>query len=214
MPFQSQVVSPLSTSTWASPPTAIVLHATAGATARSSIDHLRSEGLSYHCIIARDGSDAASTAKSNGTDPIVYFCVPFANRAAHVGSNIPLPHSGGRIANRCAIGIALANRQTGESYTPGQLAVLSEIIDLVKRECPSVTVLTTHAVIQPWNRRDPVGIDGAALARHHRLEWFAPTEQVIASFKPGRLRRPAGVNPGHSRPASVNPGRQRRPESV
>ncbi|MDP3194751.1 peptidoglycan recognition family protein [Tabrizicola sp.] len=133
MAFSTVTVTPqLTTSVWAAPPTAIVLHATAGSTARSSIDHLRSVGLGYHVIIARDGRDTAKTINADGSDPIVYFCTPFANRAAHVGSNVPIEGGGGRIANRCAIGISLANRQNGEAYTAKQIAVLSEIIEHVK----------------------------------------------------------------------------------
>lgn len=175
---------PLSTSVWAAPATAIVLHATAGGTARSSIDHLRSVSLGYHIIIARDGKDSGSSAISDSTDPIVYFCVPLTNRAAHVGSNIPFPNSGNRIANRCAIGISLANRQNGEAYTPKQISVLSEIIDIVRAKLPSITHLATHAVIQPWNRRDPVNVSGSALASKHGLKWFAPTASEIAKFTP------------------------------
>lgn len=190
MAFSAVNVTPsLSTSVWSAPPTAIVLHATAGSTARSSVDHLRSIGLGYHIIIARDGRDTAKTINSDGSDPIVYFCVPLENRAAHVGSNIPFEGGGGRIASRCAIGISLANRQNGEAYTAKQITVLSEIIDLVKSKAPGITHLTTHAVIQPWNRVDPKGIDGMALARQHGLHWFQPTQAAINQFTPGRQRR-------------------------
>lgn len=190
MAFASvKVTPPLTTSVWAAPPTAIVLHATAGSTARSSIDHLRSIGLGYHIIIARDGRDTAKSVNSDGSDPIVYFCTPLENRAAHVGSNVPIEGGGGRIANRCAIGISLANRQNGEAYTPKQIAVLSEIIDHVKAKLPTVTHLTTHAVIQPWNRVDPLQINGKSLAEKHGLKWFQPTAAVITQFTPGRQGR-------------------------
>lgn len=180
------VTPPLSIANWSAPPTIIVLHATAGATARSSVDHLRSVGLSYHFIIARDGKDTASTANADGSDPIVFLCVPVVNRAAHVGSMIPMPASGGRIANRCAVGISLANRQNGEAYTAKQLTVLDEIIALAKQQAPTITHLTTHAVIQPWNRSDPLGVDGAQVAARHNLTWFQPTAQQIAQFKPSK----------------------------
>jgi len=185
MAFASVIVTPpLTTSVWAAPPTAIVLHATAGSTARSSVDHLRSVGLGYHFIIARDGKDTAKSVNADGSDPIVYFCTPIENRAAHVGSNVPIEGSGGRIANRCAIGISLANRQNGEAYTAKQLSVLSEIIEAVKAKLPTVTHLMTHAVIQPWNRSDPVQVDGKALATKHGLIWFQPSAAMIDQFKP------------------------------
>lgn len=175
---------PLSTSTWAAPPTAIVLHATAGGTARSSIDHLRSVGLSYHFIIARDGKDSGNGSASDGTDPLVFFCVPTSHRAAHVGSNIPFPNSNNRIANRCSIGISLANRQNGEAYAQKQISVLSEMIALMKSQFPTIRHLTTHAVIQPWNRRDPMAINGEDVAKKHGLTWFAPDQATIKKYTP------------------------------
>lgn len=186
---KNEIVPPLLDSDWSAPPTMIVLHATAGGTARSSIDHLRSVRLGYHFIIARDGKDAGKTATSDGTDPIVFFCIPTVNRAAHVGSTIPMPDSGGRIANRCAIGISLANLQNGEAYTPKQLTVLDEIIALVQQECPKVTHLTTHTKIQPWNRADPKGIDGPAVARRHGLRFFEPTQAQIEAHRPPKTHR-------------------------
>lgn len=190
MAFTPIVVSPpLTTSVWAAPPTAIVLHATAGSTARSSVDHLRSVGLGYHFIIARDGRDTAKSVNADGSDPVVFVCTSLENRAAHVGSNVPIPGSGGRIANRCSIGISLANRQNGETYPARQIAVLSEIIELVKVQLPTVTHLTTHAVIQPWNRADPLQINGKALAERHGLTWFQPSAAVITQFTPGRQGR-------------------------
>src|SRR4029077_9290701 len=91
-------------------PTLIVVHATAGATARSSIDHLRGVGLSYHFIITRDGRDSAKVSTSDGTEPIVFACVPVARHAFHVGSTIPAPSGQGGI-NKTSVGISLANIQ-------------------------------------------------------------------------------------------------------
>lgn len=185
MAYKRLVVTPaLSEATWKAAPTMIVLHATAGSTGRSSVDHLRSVGLSYHFIIARDGKDTAKTANADGSDPIVFFCVPTGLRAAHVGSKIIMPGSGNRIANRCAIGISLANRQNGEGYTPKQLSVMDEIITLIKNEQPTVTHLTTHAVIQPWNRSDPKNVDGSAVAASHGLTWFQPSAALLAGATP------------------------------
>jgi N-acetyl-anhydromuramyl-L-alanine amidase AmpD len=178
------VTPPLSTSVWADSPTAIVLHATAGATGRSSVDFLRSVGLSYHYIIARDSKDTASSLSAEGTIPVVYACVPLSCRAAHVGSIIPFPDSNGRIANRCAIGVSLANRQNGETYPEKQLEALSPLITAIVEAVPTIKTLTTHAVIQPWNRRDPLAVDGPALAAEHGLSWFEPTAAEIEQYTP------------------------------
>lgn len=180
---------PLSTRKRPQPPTIIVLHATAGATARSSIDHLRGVGLSYHYIIARDGPDSASTAKADGSEPTVFHCTDEVHRASHVGSTVPPPAGSGSF-NDLAVGISLANRQTGEGYPAKQLAALDEVIKEVKKNAPTVKHLTTHAVIQPWNRSDPLKIDGKAIAAKHGLTWFQPDAATIAKHTPKKTNKP------------------------
>lgn len=185
----SKLNPPLSTRKRPQPPTIIVLHATAGATASSSIDHLRSEGLGYHYIIARDGADSASTAKSNGSDAMVFHCVDEVHRASNVGSTVPPPAGSGSF-NDLSVGISLANRQTGEGYTPKQIAALHAVIAQVKKNAPTITHLTTHAVIQPWNRVDPLEINGKDVARQHGLVWFEPDAPTIAKHKPTKTKKP------------------------
>ena len=182
------VQPPLSTSIRPADPTIIVLHATAGSTARSSIDHLRSIGLSYHFIIARDGKDSASTIKSDGTEPIVFQLAEPKFRVSHAGSTIPMP--GGHSANRIGVGISLANRQNGEDYTAKQLATLDEVIAYVLQQLPTIRHLTTHAVIQPWDRADPKNIDARALAKKHGLTWFEPTPNQIKDHTPKKTKLP------------------------
>jgi N-acetyl-anhydromuramyl-L-alanine amidase AmpD len=184
-----KVSPPLSTRARPQKPTIIVLHATAGATGTSSIDHLRGEGLSYHYIIARDGRDSASTAKSDGSEPIVYHCTEEKFRASHVGSKVPPPVGSGSF-NDLGVGISLTNRQNGEAYTPKQLVALDAVIAAVKVNAPTVTHLTTHAVIQPWNRSDPLQIDGKAVAKKHGLTWFEPDQATIAKHDPGKMKKP------------------------
>jgi len=177
--------TPLASRTRPIKPTLIVLHATAGATARSSIDHLRGVGLSYHYIVARDGRDTAKSANSDGSDPIVFHCVDGKRHAFHVGSTIPAPSGEGGIA-KTSIGISLANIQSraGESYPAKQLAALDDLIASLKPQFPTLKWLTTHAVVQPWNRADPTRIDGKALARKHGLIWWEPTAAQIREHTP------------------------------
>jgi len=169
------------------PPELIVLHATAGATARSSIQHLRSVGLSYHAIIARDGRDSAKSENADGSAALVFACVPVDAAAFHVGSTIPAPS--GRRINTASIGIALANIQrkaSPEPYTQAQLAALDALIAALRADLPSLAWLTTHATVQPWNRSDPLGMDGRALAARHGLQFFAPSAATIAAHTPPR----------------------------
>jgi N-acetyl-anhydromuramyl-L-alanine amidase AmpD len=166
-------------------PVLIVLHATAGATAKSSINHLRSVGLSYHYIITRDARDSAKSATAENTEPIIFQCVPNEGHAFHVGSTIPAP--GGRGINKSSIGISLANIQTQsnpEPYPAKQIAALNELLAHLKSKMPSLKFLTTHAVVQPWNRADPFRINGRQLAERFGFTFFQPTPQQIQQHRP------------------------------
>jgi N-acetyl-anhydromuramyl-L-alanine amidase AmpD len=170
----------------ANQPTLVVLHATAGATAQSSIDHLRGVGLSYHYIIPRDGRDSARPNASDGTEPFVFHCVPNSKHAFHVGSTVPPPEGSGGI-NKNSIGISLANIQrkaNPEDYPRKQREVLDALLQLLRQQVPSLRFLTTHAVVQPWNRGDPLRIDGQAVAERSGLQWWKPTRQQILDHTP------------------------------
>lgn len=167
-------------------PTLVVLHATAGSTARSSINHLRGVGLSYHYIITRDARDSATSAGAQNTTPIIWQCVPVQHHAFHVGSTIPPPSGTGGI-NKNSVGISLANiqrRNNPEPYPALQLQALDELLAHLRTEHPTLVHLTTHAVVQPWNRADPLGIQGPSLARRHGYQWFQPTAQQINQHRP------------------------------
>lgn len=168
------------------PPSLIVLHATAGATAASSIAHLQGVGLSYHIIIARDGKDAKNSALADGSEPKVFACVPLDRVAFHVGSTIPVPGAAGGINNN-SVGISLANLQrttTPEPYPPAQLQALEQAIADALASQPSIRLITTHAIVQPWNRADPRDIDVDAIAARHGLQVWRPTAEQVKAHKP------------------------------
>ena len=174
-------------------PTLLILHATAGASARSSIDYLRTNGNAYHFIIGRDTDDSDWTYKSNGTECTVFQCVRYHHRGTHVSTKIPVPGTNGGHINDHSIAISLANLQAHvtndpasgpEAYTAQQMLALNELITLVKAEVPTLKYLTTHAVVQPWNRADPVRIDGPALAARYGFTWWKPTAAEIKKYKP------------------------------
>ncbi|WP_035613543.1 peptidoglycan recognition family protein [Haloferula sp. BvORR071] len=164
-------------------PSLVVLHATAGASAQSSIEHLRSVGLSYHYIIARDGRDAKWTKESDASQPLIFHCVQDEREAFHVGSTIPAPSGEGRI-NKCSIGVSLANLQSGEAYTPGQLQDLKALLLHLKQAHPTLRYLTKHALVQPWNREDPLHVDAESLARDCGYELWVPTKKEIQEHRP------------------------------
>ena len=166
-------------------PELIVLHATAGSTARSSIDHLRTVGLSYHYIITRDAKDSSKSENAQDTEPIIHHCVPNTAQAFHVSSTIPAP--GGLRINKAAIGISLANIQritNPEPYPAKQLVALEELLAHLKSTVPSLKFLTTHAVVQPWSRADPRNINGEELAARHEYEFWRPTAEQIQTHTP------------------------------
>jgi len=166
-------------------PGLIVLHATAGSTASSSISHLRGVGLSYHYIITRDARDSSKTVNADNTEPIIHQCVPNSGHAFHVGSTIPAPAGLG--INKSSIGISLANIQrriNPEPYTDKQIVALQELLQHLKKAVPSLRFLTVHAAVQPWNRADPLHIDGPQLAQRHGFEFWQPSAELIEKHKP------------------------------
>lgn len=174
-------------------PTLLILHATAGASADSSIEYLRKKGNAYHFIIARDKKDARWSHESDGTECVVFQCVRYHHWGRHVSSKIPVPDTKSGDINDYSIAISLANLQARapgaptagpEAYTTQQMLALNELIMLVKKEVPTLKYLTTHAVVQPWNRADPTRIDGPATAEKHGLTWWKPTAKQIADYKP------------------------------
>lgn len=167
-------------------PTLLLLHATAGGSAASSIHHLRRSKLSYHYIVARDGKDSASAELADRSDPLVFHCVPVAAHAFHCSSLIPPPLGDGTIAKN-SIGVSLANLQRAsrpEPYSPLQLKALDELIQRLMAETPSLLYLSTHAAVQPWNRVDPLGLDAKAIAARHALRWWEPSEEQVRSYSP------------------------------
>jgi len=174
-------------------PTVLILHATAGASARSSINYLRTRGNAYHYIIARDSRDSDWTYRHDGSDVVVYHCVQHQHRGTHVSSTIPVPGTNGGGINDYSIAVSLANYQAHvpgdphagrEEYPAYQLLALNELVGRLKEEVPSLVYLTTHAVVQPWNRADPIGVDAPDLARRWGYTWWQPTAAEIRRYRP------------------------------
>jgi hypothetical protein len=173
-------------------PTLLILHATAGASAQSSIDYLRTKGNAYHFIIARDSKDSPWTYQADGSESVIYQCVRYQHRARHVSSAIPVPGTKDGHINDYSIAVSLANFQGKvkqdplpgpEEYTDQLMLALNGLLTLIKQDVPSITHLTTHAVVQPWNRADPVRIDGKAIAERFDWEWWQPSPAVVAKHR-------------------------------
>lgn len=112
------------------PLTGIILHHTAGGTAESSIDFLRTIGLSYHYVPARDGR--------------VFKCVPISGRAFHAGVSVG---KFGSDVNSQTIGISFANLGDGETYPPVQIQAAHELIDAILSVHKEIDWISTHRLI-------------------------------------------------------------------
>jgi N-acetylmuramoyl-L-alanine amidase len=150
----------------------VVIHYTAGASARSSINYWKTKaakGASAHVVIDRDGT--------------IIQCRPFNRTAGHAGvSRWRDPKTGTLYdgLNDCSIGIELANagddaklarkwsklplvsaahRNGGpvkdwEAYSPAQLAAVTKLVQaLVKRY--RLDDITGHDCIAPDRKADP-----------------------------------------------------------
>lgn len=173
-------------------PKLLVLHATAGASAKSTIDYLRNKGTSYHFIIARDSRDSPWSYMAEPTEALVYQCVRYHHKASHVSSTIPVPGSSGSI-NENSIGISLANYQGSvkndpagglEEYTGQQILALNALLALVHEEVPSIQMITCHADVQPWSRSDPIGIDVSSYVERFGWVYWKPTSSELERHRP------------------------------
>ena len=121
------------------PITTIVLHATAGKSASSSIAWLRKIKLSYHYIIERDGT--------------VFKCVPYSRVAFHAGKSLG-PQ--GENVGEYSIGISFANMDDGsEPYTAEAVAACNALIAELSGAIPSLKWITRHKDISPGRKTDP-----------------------------------------------------------
>ena len=140
----------------------IVLHATDGASALSSIAWQAISRTSYHYIIERDGT--------------VFKCCPISLRAWHAGiSKGPQ----GNDVNNYSIGICYANRESrGEAITKEQFFACQELIkEIIAANPGSIKWLTRHKTIAPTRKTDPKmlnEIDLVALAHVNNLTVWKP----------------------------------------
>jgi len=134
--------------------TAIVLHCDASAKVESSLDWIRrpESKVSYHILIDRNGT--------------VYAVVNPDRKAWHAGVSVL---QGEKDCNRFSVGVSLANRNDGEPFPDEQLDAAVEVCALLcQHYAIPVDRITTHAIIAPTRKTDPVGLD--LLAFRDRVE--------------------------------------------
>lgn len=128
----------------------IVLHATDGASALSSIAWQAISRTSYHYIIERDGT--------------VYKCTPISLRAWHAGVSFG-PQ--GNDVNNYSVGICFANFESkGESLTAVQIAACAELIEEIQLATNNqFKWVTRHKTIAPTRKTDPKMLTPTALSK-------------------------------------------------
>ena len=121
------------------PCSTIVLHATDGKSASSSVEWLSKIGLSYHYIIERDGH--------------VYKLAPIGRVAFHAGVS---EGPEGKNVNDYSIGIAFANYESGkEAITLGQVKAAKKLVEEIVGSGAPIKWVTTHYAISPGRKTDP-----------------------------------------------------------
>lgn len=136
------------------PATTVVLHATAGESASGAISWLRKIGLSYHYVIAKDGT--------------VTKCVPTGRVAFHAGVS---EGPDGSNVNNYSIGVSMANRNDGaDPYPREQVAACADLVKELKQGIPSLKWLTCHYSIAPTRKTDPRGFPALMIAQEAGLK--------------------------------------------
>lgn len=134
----------------------VILHATEGDSAKSSIDYLNTTTdkiASYHYIIDRDGTIVRMTAPNLVAYHAGDSAWPNPIRATPAHPDRP---NDGRSLNRCSVGIAWANRGDGEPLTQAQidsaLWLCATFVDGVR---VPVAMVRGHYEISPGRKSDP-----------------------------------------------------------
>lgn len=153
----------------------LVLHSTVTGTAEEAVRVLRARELSYHALGGKDGR--------------ILECCPIEKVAHHGGNSYgPREETAGIsreqnaqhmfIAN-CSVNdytvsFSFANMNDGvDPYTEPQLVAALEWIEMVRCTYPLLW-LTTHGIVSPGRKNDPLGLDLDAFAARCGLKVWRP----------------------------------------
>lgn len=131
-------------------PTLLILHADAGKSDNGTLAWCADAAneVSYHSLVGRTGA--------------IYTLVAFDQQAWHAGKS---EWQGRSFCNRFSIGVAFANRHDGvEPLTALQVRTMLAYVEVLAREVPTLTAVTTHAVVSPGRKTDPEHSPGFVLA--------------------------------------------------
>ena len=163
------------------PVSLIVMHSTAGSSLAGAVSTLRARGYGYHYLIDKDGS--------------VWKGCPIARSVGHAGNsygpreeerdvgrrqNSRAEFIAGCSVNGYSIGISFVNENNGRTpLSPAQVDSAINLVRAIHAVMPSVTHITTHAIVSPHRKTDPKMFD---------LERFA----LITGLKPWRYHQSNG----------------------
>lgn len=137
----------------------VLLHSTATRTLGDAIRILRERNLSYHYLVDRDGATLEA--------------VPWYRQALHAGESTG---PDGPAMNRTSIGVSLVNLNDGmDPYPATQLRGLIDLLNRLRQAEPNLVWLTSHAIVAPGRKNDPLGLDLAPLAQAADLTLWTPT---------------------------------------
>lgn len=138
------------------PATGVILHATGGETSGGAIGWLRRIGLSYHYVIAKDGT--------------VTKAVPLSRVAYHAGRSVGWA---GPDCNEYTIGVSLVNRNDGKDpYTQEQLQSLTALLQRLRDVDPRIRHLSAHRIVSPGRKTDPRNLSLRAIAPSGYVLWL------------------------------------------
>jgi len=133
-----------------------VLHSTVEPTLEGSIRVLRDREVSYHFLIDRNGD--------------IVQCVDPTFAAYHAGKSLGPQGEG---VNEYSIGISFVNLNDGaDPYTEEQQEAAKVLVVNMVLQFRRLKFLTSHAVISPDRKTDPVGYPIAELAAFADLEYW------------------------------------------
>jgi N-acetyl-anhydromuramyl-L-alanine amidase AmpD len=125
-------------------PDAIVLHCDASAHVEGTVSWLTSptSKVSYHTLFDRDGAT-------------YWTFVPTTKRAWHAGAST---FDGRPNCNDYSVGVAFANANNGEPYGDAMLHAAAVYCAGLMHKHPLITLerITTHAIVSPGRKTDPV----------------------------------------------------------
>jgi len=157
----------------------IVVHATDGKSAKSSIDWLRKIGFSYHKIIERDGWVTKCVADSR----VAYhagnsYGPKEAERGVSRVQNSAKKFVAGCSVNEYSVGISLANFESrGEKLTPKQVEALDAEVGAYVKAYPTIKWISLHRWVSPGRKQDPAMLsmfDLNTIAEKYGLEVWRP----------------------------------------